>query len=90
MDKLTLTIGALASFGAMLLAYPEADQPASYQSVVEDDPAWDCTTMGNRICGPSNAQGAVAGCFDEGGVLVAPWPCTVVVNPDGSADVYGP
>lgn len=24
---------------------------ATAQSMTEEDPAWDCTTMGNRICG---------------------------------------
>jgi hypothetical protein len=23
------------------------------ERIEEDDPRWDCTTMGNRICGPS-------------------------------------
>lgn len=26
--------------------------PASETVVQEDDPSWDCRTMGNRICGP--------------------------------------
>jgi hypothetical protein len=25
--------------------------------IEEDDPRWDCRTMGNRECGPDNAQG---------------------------------
>jgi hypothetical protein len=42
----------------------------------EDQPCWSCVDDGNRICGPGNAQGAPAGCYDEGGVLVTAWPCT--------------
>ena len=56
---------------------------------MEDESSWDCVSDGNRICGPGNPQGQPAGCYDDGGVLVAPWPCHVVVNPDGSADVFG-
>lgn len=56
----------------------------------EDDPGWSCVDDGNRVCGPGNEQGVPAGCYDEGGVLVAVWPCYVVVNPDGSSDVYTP
>ena len=29
--------------------------------IYEDDPRWDCRTMGNRICGPTNAQSVPAG-----------------------------
>lgn len=58
--------------------------------IAEDESGWDCVSMGNRICGPGNANGVPAGCFDEGGVLVAAWPCYVVVNPDGSSDVFTP
>jgi len=56
--------------------------------ITEDDERWDCVTMGDRICGPSNSNGVPAGCYDDGGVLVSPWPCRVVVNPDGTSDVY--
>lgn len=51
----------------------------------EDEPGWSCVDDGNRICGPGNTNGAPAGCYDDGGVLVAVWPCHVIVN---SADVY--
>ena len=30
-----------------------ADVPAE-GIVMEDDPRWDCRTMGNRVCGPAN------------------------------------
>ncbi len=59
-----------------------------YASPMEDSPSWDCATDGNRICGPGNAQGIAAGCYSDTGVMVAAWPCYVVVNPDGSSDVY--
>ena len=53
--------------------------------VYEDSPAWDCVTMGNRVCGPTNTQGVAAGCYNDAGDIVALWPCHVVVNPDGSS-----
>jgi hypothetical protein len=40
----------------------------------EDESGWSCVDNGNRICGPGNPQGAPAGRYDEGGVLVDPWP----------------
>ncbi|HEX2616632.1 MAG TPA: hypothetical protein VHL57_03765 [Flavobacteriales bacterium] len=54
-------------------------------TITEDDSAWNCATMGNRICGPGTP---LPGCFDENRQLVALWPCHVVVNPDGSSDVW--
>lgn len=56
--------------------------------VTEDSPSWSCANDGNRICGPNNSNGEPAGCYDDGGVMVAAWPCHTVTNPDGSADVY--
>ena len=56
----------------------------------EDMNCWDCIAMGDRTCGPSNYNGYVAGCYDDHRMLVALWPCAVVVNPDGSSDVYVP
>jgi hypothetical protein len=42
-------------------------------SVEEDSPQFDCTMMANRICGPGNEQGAPAGLYDQGGVLIVGW-----------------
>ena len=33
--------------------------------IMEDDPRWDCRTMGNRICGPTNSQGVPAGGYSR-------------------------
>lgn len=31
--------------------------------ILEDESGWDCRTMGNRICGPGNAQGVAPGYY---------------------------
>lgn len=54
----------------------------------EDEPGWSCVDRGNHVCGPGNSEGKPAACYDDGGVIVALWPCHIVRNPDGSADVY--
>jgi hypothetical protein len=33
--------------------------------VMEDSPQWDCTTMGNQVCGVGNAQGVPAGDYSQ-------------------------
>lgn len=78
-----LSLASAALFGAVAPA-------SAVAPVLEDDPGWSCVTDGNRICGPGNTEGKPAGCYDDGGVWVAAWPCHVVVNPDGSSDVYAP
>jgi len=55
---------------------------------MEDDPNWDCVTMGNRVCGVGNAEGVPAGCYNDNEELVAPWPCFVMTDDDGNMDVY--
>ncbi len=78
------TIGIVGFSGAAIVYAPHA-----YASpVMEDMPQWDCRANGNFVCGPNNSQGATAGCYNDTGLMVAPWPCHVVVNPDGSADAY--
>lgn len=41
----------LMAAGLMMPASPPSPGPA-VSSCEEDQPCWDCTTMGNRICGP--------------------------------------
>jgi hypothetical protein len=43
-------------------------------AVEEDQPGWSCVDDGNKVCGPGNDEGKPAGRYDEGGVLVDPWP----------------
>jgi hypothetical protein len=42
--------------------------------VMEDESGWSCVDDGNKVCGPGNPQGVPAGRYDEGGVLIDPWP----------------
>ncbi|OBC03354.1 hypothetical protein A5784_14035 [Mycobacterium sp. 852013-50091_SCH5140682] len=73
--------------GAIVVGTAQAEPVA--QAIEEDQPGWDCRTMGNRICGPDNAQGLAAACYNDQAEVVAPWPCHLVVNPaTGDADVY--
>ncbi len=61
------------AMGAMFGVSVGVDSVASAVPVVtEDDPAFDCTTMGNYICGPTNRQAAVPGRYSYG-LLVEPW-----------------
>ena len=52
--------------------------PASADGpITEDSPAWNCVTMGNQVCGPTNPQHAAPGQYVAGN-LVVPWPVTRV------------
>ena len=55
-----------------------ADAPQSHDNadgvIMEDESGWSCVDNGNRVCGPGNPQGVPAGLYDEGGVLIDPWP----------------
>jgi hypothetical protein len=73
---------ALASI-ALLFALPAPDAVAD--PVTEDDPAWDCRTMGDQVCGPHNSQGLPPGLYDAQGRLVSPWPTiTTCTLPPGA------
>lgn len=80
----TVAIGVPLAGPTITIAHAD---PAG--QVQEDDPGWDCVSMGNRICGPTNVQGVTAGCYNDQAALVAAWPCHIVVDPStGEADVY--
>ncbi|WP_457095117.1 hypothetical protein [Mycobacteroides abscessus] len=60
-DRLTLAMAAGALVMAGAIANPTVIPTPATPSVVhsvpasepeEDEPGWDCATMGNRICGP--------------------------------------
>lgn len=56
--SVAILAGILVGFALPVgLCVPD-DPPARYQPRIvhaEDDPGWDCRTMGNRICGPTQA-----------------------------------
>ena len=47
-------LAAIAATILILLAWENAPDRTDIDSdrITEDDPRWDCETMGNRICGP--------------------------------------
>ena len=57
--------------------------PAIAAPISDDDPNWSCVDSGNRVCGPGNSNGVTAGCYGDGGVLVAVWPCEAWKPSDG-------
>lgn len=67
---------------AIATALAVALSPVALQPF-EDDPRWSCVDDGNRVCGPDNSEGQPAGCYDDGGVLWAVWPCEAWTPADG-------
>lgn len=70
---------------ALALAISATLTPAAAhaETVYEDDPGWSCVDDGNRVCGPGNSEGKPAGCYDNGGVQFAAWPCEAWKPSDG-------
>jgi hypothetical protein len=80
--------GLALGFATMPHALAHTDTVAGYDAyaaevgddnengiIEEDESGWNCTTMGNRICGVGNAQGAIPGDWtttDADGNPVAP------------------
>jgi hypothetical protein len=52
-------------------------------STYDDGYTPSCVDDGDRVCGPGNAEHVPAGCYDDGGVFVAPWPCAAWKPADG-------
>lgn len=75
--------GALHGFHGTAYAAVSPQGDTATQGPQEDQPGWSCVDDGNRVCGPGNANGVPAGCYDDGGVMVVPWPCHVVPDADG-------
>jgi hypothetical protein len=68
----SLLVAGVWIFGGLMAA----GEVQAHASGPEDGPAWSCVDDGNRICGPDNSEGKPAACYDDGGVIVALWPCT--------------
>lgn len=86
--RIALAVGILIGAAIGVPVGPAIINAQAQPAIQEDDPGWDCRTMGMRDCGPANTQGVTAGCYNDAAELVAVWPCHVVVNADGSADVF--
>lgn len=56
-----------ASVAPAALATPT---PTPTPTIQEDDPAWDCTRMGNLICGPGNSNGVTPGLYQDGHLIM--------------------
>ena len=85
----TIALVVKAALGAGLAlgftAAPHGDAHADDTTVIfEDDPRWSCVDDGNKVCGPGNPQGVPAGRYDEGGVLIDPWPVDSYTYDDGT------
>lgn len=52
----SLTLGAVVAAWVVTTAatapQPELVQGTPHAAIQEDQPGWNCTTMGNRVCGP--------------------------------------
>jgi hypothetical protein len=86
-DETAVLSGLLVAL-KVILAAAVAAAIVTAEPIQEDDPAWNCHTMGNRVCGPDNATGVTPGCYNDRGVLVAAWPCHVVVDEAGNGNIY--
>lgn len=78
LDLLAATAIAMAhpptgTVGTDVYAYEVGDDNGD-GVVSEDESGWWWVDDGNRVCGPGNGQAVPAGRYDEGGVLVDPWP----------------
>jgi hypothetical protein len=43
----------------------------------------ECVDSAPRVCLPGNPEGKPAACYDDGGVIVALWPCKPWAPADG-------
>jgi hypothetical protein len=60
---------------------PHQLSPVDTTTVIqEDDPRWDCRTMGNLVCGPDNAQGVLPGDYSNPNC----WPGAIYCPPAGT------
>jgi DNA uptake protein ComE-like DNA-binding protein len=50
---------------------PDTPAIVAAAPVHEEDPGFNCATMGNHICEPDNDEGIPAGCYDHGTLVVA-------------------
>ena len=77
----------LGALGVIFVSVAYGDTLDKYHDISDDDPSWSCVDDGNHVCGPDNVEGKPAACYDDGGVIVALWPCHVVEIGNGQTDV---
>lgn len=75
-------MSARAALTALVLAFG-ATASAAPLTIHQVQSGSGCVDQGDRICSPDNVRGVPAGCYDDGGVLWAPWPCTAWQPSDG-------
>lgn len=84
-------VGIKVVFGASLAIGFATMHTASATPAVEGGHSASCVDDGNRICQPGNTEGKPAACYDDGGVIVAEWPCNAWKPSDGyQHDGLGP
>lgn len=81
-------VGSLLTTGFLLGAgtWTANADPGPGTAITEDDPRWDCRTMGDHVCGPHNSNAVAPGLYNEGGLL-ATWP-TVKTCANVGGDLY--
>jgi len=88
--KFALVMVALATLGACApYQFPSPTDPAPDSVCHEDEPCWDCETMGNGICGPLTGKADASGIWidDANGALgVVRWDRTDAVSLDAAWD----
>lgn len=52
-NRITVCLVLLVALSSVALAQRQAER------ITEDDPRWDCRTMGNKICGPNAKKPAI-------------------------------
>jgi hypothetical protein len=71
-----LTSGLIAYATEPVQGTPHAAAVTVTQAPTEDSAGWNCATMGNHICGPTNPESVPAGCYEDledEGTLVVAW-----------------
>lgn len=66
-----IVAGSIA--GAIIIGHPMAQA----MSPNEDEPGWNCSTMGNRICGTQPVSSGIAGSEDS---PLAPYSVALLVS----------
>lgn len=85
-----LTLG-LCLFGFVFYGHrAEEDLRNDEQVITVPSPTlvWSCVDDGDKVCAPGNDEGKPAACYDDGGVIVALWPCHTKVDENGDRQVY--